>query len=34
VEGSFKDEIYPQSGAVLEMDYTKNKKALQEFFSK
>ncbi|WP_311609347.1 LCP family protein [Peribacillus simplex] len=32
VEGSFKDEIYPQSGAVLEMDYTKNKKALQEFF--
>ncbi|MGG0409795.1 LCP family protein [Peribacillus simplex] len=34
VEGSFNDEIYPQSGAVLEMDYTKNKKALQEFFSK
>ncbi|CAH0285015.1 LCP family protein [Peribacillus simplex] len=34
VEGSFKDEIYPQSGAVLEIDYTKNKKALQEFFSK
>jgi polyisoprenyl-teichoic acid--peptidoglycan teichoic acid transferase len=34
VEGSFKDEIYPQSGAVLEMDYTKNKKALREFFSK
>ncbi|MDM5212143.1 LCP family protein [Peribacillus sp. NJ4] len=34
VEGSFKDEIYPQAGAVLEMDYTKNKKALQEFFSK
>ncbi|MBT2664364.1 LCP family protein [Bacillus sp. ISL-4] len=34
VEGSFKDVIYPQSGAVLEMDYTKNKKALQEFFSK
>ncbi|WP_141994656.1 LCP family protein [Bacillus sp. B4EP4a] len=34
VEGSFKDETYPQSGAVLEMDYTKNKKALQEFFSK
>ncbi|MDQ0883623.1 LCP family protein [Peribacillus sp. V2I11] len=34
VGGSFKDEIYPQSGAVLEMDYTKNKKALQEFFSK
>ncbi|TKH10752.1 LytR family transcriptional regulator [Peribacillus simplex] len=33
VEGSFKDEIYPQSGAVLEIDYTKNKKALQEFFS-
>ncbi|MDP1419852.1 LCP family protein [Peribacillus simplex] len=34
VEGSFNDEISPQSGAVLEMDYTKNKKALQEFFSK
>ncbi|MFJ7364046.1 LCP family protein [Peribacillus frigoritolerans] len=34
VEGSFEDEIYPQTGAVLEMDYTKNKKALQEFFSK
>lgn len=34
VEGSFKDEIYPQSGAVLEMDCTENKKALQEFFSK
>ncbi|MBT2630801.1 LCP family protein [Bacillus sp. ISL-101] len=34
VEGSFKDEIYPQSGAVLEMDSTENKKALQEFFSK
>ncbi|MFA1711050.1 LCP family protein [Peribacillus frigoritolerans] len=34
VEGSYKDEIYPQTGAVLEMDYTKNKKALQEFFSK
>ncbi|MGE7608344.1 LCP family protein [Peribacillus frigoritolerans] len=34
VEGSFKDEIYPQTGAVLEMDYTKNMKALQEFFSK
>ncbi|WP_350299147.1 LCP family protein [Peribacillus frigoritolerans] len=34
VEGSFNDEIYPQSGAVLEIDYTKNKKALQEFFSK
>jgi LCP family protein required for cell wall assembly len=34
VKGSFKDEIYPQSGAVLEIDYTKNKKALQEFFSK
>lgn len=34
VEGSFKDEIYPQSGSVLEMDYTENKKALQEFFSK
>lgn len=33
VEGSFNDEIYPQSGAVLEMDYTKNKKALQEFFT-
>jgi LCP family protein required for cell wall assembly len=33
VEGSFKDEIYPQTGAVLEMDYTENKKALQEFFS-
>ncbi|WP_458355119.1 LCP family protein [Peribacillus frigoritolerans] len=34
VEGSFKDEIYPQTGAVLKMDYTKNKKALQEFLSK
>ncbi|MCP1153621.1 LCP family protein [Peribacillus frigoritolerans] len=34
VEGSFKDETYPQSGAVLEMDCTENKKALQEFFSK
>ncbi|MEK4012150.1 LCP family protein [Peribacillus sp. FSL M8-0224] len=34
VEGSFKDEIYPQSGAVLEMDCTENKKALKEFFSK
>ncbi|MFF2857311.1 LCP family protein, partial [Peribacillus sp. NPDC058002] len=34
VEGSFKDEIYPQSGAVLQIDFTKNKKALQEFFSK
>ncbi|MEY8756883.1 LCP family protein [Peribacillus frigoritolerans] len=34
VEGSFKDEIYPQSGAVLEMDCTENKKALQEFFAK
>ncbi|MGE7906744.1 LCP family protein [Peribacillus sp. NPDC094092] len=34
VEGSFKEEINPQSGAVLEIDYTKNKKALQEFFSK
>ncbi|MEY8733101.1 LCP family protein [Peribacillus frigoritolerans] len=34
VKGSFKDEIYPQSGAVLEMDCTENKKALQEFFSK
>ncbi|MEP9409644.1 LCP family protein [Peribacillus frigoritolerans] len=34
VEGSFKDEIYPQYGAVLEMDCTENKKALQEFFSK
>ncbi|MDM5284926.1 LCP family protein [Peribacillus frigoritolerans] len=34
VEGSFKDEIYPQSGAVLEIDCTENKKALQEFFSK
>ncbi|TDL92674.1 LytR family transcriptional regulator [Vibrio vulnificus] len=34
VEGSFKDEIYPQSGAVLEMDCNENKKALQEFFSK
>lgn len=34
VEGSFKDEIYPQSGAVLEMDCTENKNALQEFFSK
>ncbi|MGY3314061.1 LCP family protein required for cell wall assembly [Peribacillus simplex] len=34
VEGSYKDEIYPHTGAVLEMDYTKNKKALQEFFTK
>ncbi|MFE4351459.1 hypothetical protein [Peribacillus butanolivorans] len=34
VEGSYKDEIYPQSGAVLKMDYTKNKEALQEFFSR
>ncbi|MCK2004349.1 LCP family protein [[Brevibacterium] frigoritolerans] len=34
VEGSFKDETYPQSGAVLEMDCTENKKALQEFFLK
>lgn len=34
VEGSFKDEIYPQSGAVLQIDFTKNKKALKEFFSK
>ncbi|MGE7766126.1 LCP family protein [Peribacillus sp. NPDC096540] len=34
VEGSFKDEIYPQSGAVLKIDYTKNKEALQEFFSR
>ncbi|MDV7763708.1 LCP family protein [Peribacillus sp. CSMR9] len=34
VEGSYKDEIYPHIGAVLEMDYTKNKKALQEFFTK
>ncbi|MFD4818117.1 LCP family protein [Peribacillus butanolivorans] len=34
VEGSYKDEIYSQSGAVLKMDYTKNKEALQEFFSR
>ncbi|QOS89728.1 LCP family protein [Peribacillus sp. JNUCC41] len=34
VEGSFKDEIYPKSGAVLQIDFTKNKKALREFFSK
>ncbi|MCK1991122.1 LCP family protein [Peribacillus muralis] len=33
VEGSFKDEEYPEIGAVLEMDDTKNKRALQEFFS-
>ncbi|MGE6376343.1 LCP family protein [Peribacillus muralis] len=34
VEGSFKDAEYPEIGAVLEMDETKNKRALQAFFSK
>jgi len=34
VEGSFKDEVYPETGAVLQMDSAKNKKALQDFFSK
>ncbi|KWW22401.1 MULTISPECIES: LCP family protein [Peribacillus] len=34
VEGSFKDAEYPEIGAVLEMDETKNKRALQKFFSK